>query len=391
MKSISFEDVVNNYETHPKFVTNLDPWTVSESLLQKFSQKYGQTRTQMTKRNLEECLSCLSEIFKELRKQTLDTFEIGFIQELERYVKAFVIEEFHFRKKLPKNQGIKKLNPLQENGFYFLDLPKHVVQEILSQASPLIAKFQNNAKKGLLKRSDLSENSGVNISGIVQILNREFRRNGTFRTVSEYVGIRYRRVSLTLELSSAGSTWWRDTLNKGESPKTMYAHLDETVFLPKAIVYLTEVGMNNGPTSCFPGKYTDLNVPCLADIIGRVVGKVGSDVNSDLNKYYDKPYHQSFGSPKFRAHFMRLPPNIRMNSHFGWDIKAGSELERTISQSEVVMLGSPGKTIVFDGSQLLHRGGLIEEGERVVLQVIFYPQIDFRTRLKEKYQNLKVR
>jgi hypothetical protein len=34
------------------------------------------------------------------------------------------------------------------------------------------------------------------------------------------------------------------------------------------------------------------------------------------------------------------------------------------------MLGNAGKFVVFDGSKLLHRGGLIEKGERIVLQVV---------------------
>jgi hypothetical protein len=77
---------------------------------------------------------------------------------------------------------------------------------------------------------------------------------------------------------------------------------------------------------------------------------------------------------------MLLPESLRFNSHFGWDILAESELESVIADREEVMLGGPGKFVVFDGSRLLHRGGLIEEGERLVLQVIFWPRIPITTR-----------
>jgi hypothetical protein len=73
-----------------------------------------------------------------------------------------------------------------------------------------------------------------------------------------------------------------------------------------------------------------------------------------------------------------------MSSHFGWDILPGSDLEANLAQSEIAMTGGPGKTIVFDGSRLLHRGGLITEGDRLVLQVVFYPQLPLLEKVKQK-------
>jgi hypothetical protein len=80
---------------------------------------------------------------------------------------------------------------------------------------------------------------------------------------------------------------------------------------------------------------------------------------------------------------MLLPETLRFNSHFGWDILSGSQLEDVIADSEEVMLGDSGKFVVFDGSRLLHRGGLIEEGERLVLQVIFWPRIPIGKKLAQ--------
>ena len=120
----------------------------------------------------------------------------------------------------------------------------------------------------------------------------------------------------------------------------------------------------------------------LQDIIGRVVGRVGNRVGSRLSELYRKSYHQSAGSPEFRRHFMQLPESLRFNSHLGWDVLPDSELERSLAKREVEMLGPAGTFIVFDGSNLLHRGGLIQQGERVVLQVIFYPGTRWGHRLK---------
>jgi hypothetical protein len=72
-----------------------------------------------------------------------------------------------------------------------------------------------------------------------------------------------------------------------------------------------------------------------------------------------------------RTHFMLLPPQLRFNSHFGFDVVPGSEQETRILAKEVTLEGEAGKFLIFDGARLLHRGGLVDSGERVVLQLIF--------------------
>jgi hypothetical protein len=68
---------------------------------------------------------------------------------------------------------------------------------------------------------------------------------------------------------------------------------------------------------------------------------------------------------------MRLPESLRFNSHMGWDVLPGSELEERLVVCEKKMTGPAGTFIIFDGARLLHRGGLMEQGERIALQVIF--------------------
>lgn len=127
----------------------------------------------------------------------------------------------------------------------------------------------------------------------------------------------------------------------------------------------------NGPTGCYPHAYEAMNLNPLQELIGRIVGNVGSNPVSPLKAYYAKQYHQSVGSENFRRHFMRLPESLRFNSHLGWDVMPGCELEQKLADGERKMTGPAGMFIVFDGARLLHRGGLMQEGERVALQVIF--------------------
>jgi hypothetical protein len=263
---------------------------------------------------------------------------------------------------------------LGSEAFYYGRLDETTLTQISNLILQDIQIFRNRAAAGHMKRSDLSINDGETVSKISSILNGEFKRNGTFHRISNYVGIRYSYVGVSLELSVSGSTWWKNAIEGVATPKTMYAHLDESIFAPKAIVYLSEVTEGNGPTCSYPHIYDQLENNTLQDIIGRVIGSVGNNPTSKLHDYYSKSYHQSMSSRNFRKHFMKLPETLRFNSHFGWDILAGSEFESQIAEREEVLLGPAGTFVVFDGSRLLHRGGLIEEGERIVLQVVFWPK-----------------
>lgn len=389
MSKLSFEDVKTNYASHPSFMSDETSWKIDQQLLRNFSKFYGENRTHLSSANFRKAKKVIFRIFEEFEKATTDKHELLFVQELKEKVIEFITDEFKYRNKISLFRGKAKTSgQLEEFGYFFITLPKSEIENIKLVGEPLIQMFRKNASEGKLKRSDLSDSNSPEIGQMAKMLDVLFERFGVFKSISEYVGIEYDHTGLSLELSVAGSTWWKDTINNFESPSTMYAHLDESVYLPKAIVYLSNVTEFNGPTSCYPNKYEELNVPLVADIVGRVVGQVGRNVDSPLNSYYEIPYHQPFGSGKFRKHFMKLPPEVRMNSHFGWDVIKGSIIDIEMASSEKVMVGGLGETIVFDGSRLLHRGGLIEQGERIVMQVVFYPRLSFKTKLKEKLKSM---
>ena len=389
---LNFEDVISNYHNHPSFNFSELPWHIDEKLLEDFGKNYGANRTYLSKARFSKSISIMGNIFDQLEQQANLNEEKLFLKELRERVLDFISDEFKYRKKISNRRpNSKAKNNLETDGYLFINLPETGIKKIQELGEPLVEKFRKNASEGRLTRSDLSDSGSPEIGEIAKLLDEMFDQLGIFKLISEYVGIEYNHTGLSLELSVAGSTWWKDTINSDNSPSTMYAHLDESVYLPKAIVYLSDVSEVNGPTSCYPKKYDELNVPIVADIIGRVIGQVGKSPDSPLHDYYQIPYHQTFGSEKFRKHFMKLPPKIRMNSHFGWDVLKGGKIDTEMAASEVLMLGAPGKTIVFDGAKLLHRGGLIEQNQRLVMQVIFYPKISFKRKLKEKVNSMRVK
>jgi hypothetical protein len=84
---------------------------------------------------------------------------------------------------------------------------------------------------------------------------------------------------------------------------------------------------------------------------------------------------------------MTLPTELRFNSHFGFDVIPGSELEENLSTREVEITGAKGTYLVFDGANLLHRGGLVKKGDRLALQIIFAARDPLARRIAKGIRN----
>jgi hypothetical protein len=334
----------------------------------------------------------LQKISKRLKSQIEnDVFFEQFINELFSSITDYINSHNGYRPRLSKqtNQKSDSLSQLlMKKNCFFQDMDPDTLNSILDLTEPLFNEFREKALDGKRARSDLSMNSGSIVAGVSKLVDQEFKQRGVFEAVSNFIGIDYDHTGCSIELSVSGSNWWKNNMSQVEPPKTMYAHLDETKFAPKAILYLSDVNEKNGPTSYYPGLYGKFENNALKDIVGRVIGNVGSNSSSVLHSFYQRAYHQPFSSQEFRQHFMRLPQEMRFNSHFGWDVLPDSEIELEMVNLEEKMLGRAGHYIVFDGAMLLHRGGLIEEGERKVLQIVFWPKLTRIERFKSKAKYL---
>jgi hypothetical protein len=316
-------------------------------------------------------------IFTDLKAQCKDNQAKIFFNELNNEINDYLdnLEDYLLSRKLNLYNSNK--SRLNKHGFYFGHLNKNTVEEILNISDKSIKKFEERAKNNQTSRESLSANTGKDIKKIAQLLNKDFKSQGILEDVSNYIGKDYLVSGVALELSVPKSTWWKKKENTKKIPKTLYAHVDESLIHPKSICYLSDVELDNGPTSIFPNIYSSLKLNFLQDIIGRIVENVGSSPNSDLNKLYNNNVEQKFQCKIFKSHFLKLPLSLRFYSHFGWYVEPESKLEDEMVNSETKILGKKGKLVVFDGAKVLHRGGLIEDGNRLALQIVFGPRINF--------------
>lgn len=392
-----------SYQAHPAFCFDASGWTLDDGLLDAFNSTYTATRQIGPAHSAEsldalrkECLRLMGGVFANLKAQCADEPEAHFLEELATECARLLHEELVWYAR-PLKSGLTHLEQetsrqaaidMQTQRHFFGQLPPAAVDELRHIARQDVDRFRASAAAGHLKRDDLSVSTGATVRAIRRILNREFRSLGVLDAVSAYTGRKTQVLGLALELSVPQATWWRNAIEGLERPaSTLYAHLDETISCPKAIVYLTNVSEQNGPTGCYPGAYEAMRLNPLQEMVGRVIGTVGTRADSPLKALYAKQYHQSMNSETFRRHFMRLPPSLRFNSHLGWDVMPGSDLEAELAVSERKMTGPAGTFIAFDGARLLHRGGLMQAEERVALQVIF-SDLSFAERVTGKLKRM---
>lgn len=377
----------SNYREHPAFSFGVPSWDVPVEKLAAFNETYeaargfGLTLGATSRAALrQDLLQALDGVFESFQAQPADEYEKRFLLELRSACIRLLDEELAWYVRQPQAGFVDLTDEparqdavrMQRDRHYFGRLPQAAVAELRNLAERELGQFRANAAAGRLKREDLSVNSGSTVRAIRDVLNREFKALGVLDAVGAFTGRKTRVIGLALELSVPQATWWKNAIAGLERPpRTLYAHLDETISCPKSIVYLSDVTEQNGPTGCYPGAYEAMQLNPLQEMIGRAVGTVGTRPDSPLKDYYAKQYHQSVNSENFRRHFMRLPECLRFNSHMGWDVLPDSELESHLAASERKMTGPAGTFIAFDGACLLHRGGLMEQGERVALQVIF--------------------
>lgn len=365
---MSLLDILNeSYNSHPAFQASLPILVADPDKVEKVNGLWIDFLDGRSRPTAAVLQDAIESVFRSLSDQCDDLQLNQFLSELCTLTVTHFLRDFKF-----VSAGLPDASPrLHNDRYFFTELPRPAIEQILGVMARFLRGARAAASRGETRRDVLSINHGRSIRKVVRILDREFKKLGVLDEVSTLLPGKARVVGLAFELSVPTSNWWRNSIDNGPGPKTLYAHLDESITAPKAIVYASEVGSEDGPTTCFPGIYEELALSPLQDAIGRVVGVVGNGTDSPLSAAYAKAYHQSMNSPLFRAHFMSLPTSLRFNSHFGWDVLPSSEVEAQLASREVVMTGPPGTSIVFDGARLLHRGGLVDSGERIAMQVIF--------------------
>jgi hypothetical protein len=384
--------LADTYAGHPAFAFHAKPLEVDPVALAAFSETFEAVRSNTAQLSFRyvraaahQCRDVMDSIFGAMSGQTTDDYERRFLTELQSECASRMFSEFAFYAFRRAGDSAERtsnsmLDALRSRRHFIGAISWRFTEALRTTTAGAASRLRALADDGQFGRAELSVNAGAEIDAACEILNAEFTQTGVLAAASAYCRTPLTVTELALELSVAHATWWRGKLQGTvRAPQTMYAHLDESTSQLKAIVYLSDVDPENGPTSCYPGVYDALRLHPLQELVGRVIANVGSHTDSPLRRYYGRARIRSMSLASFRAgtrvdrarrHFMRLPPELRFNSHLGWDVLPDSALEASLVDMERVILGRPGTFILFDGAHLLHRGGMVQQRPRLVLQAV---------------------
>jgi hypothetical protein len=129
-------------------------------------------------------------------------------------------------------------------------------------------------------------------------------------------------------------------------------HRDATGGDIKAILYMSDVGAGNGPFSYSIGSQRTER-RWLTNWIEETNDQSGASGTSAEN----------------RRSFIALPRALRRKCAFGNDVLPDTEFERRARDAEWTIQAGRGHLVVFD-TKGFHRGGMVREGDRIVLTCV---------------------
>ncbi|WP_431204188.1 hypothetical protein ACQ86E_03395 [Bradyrhizobium betae] len=131
-----------------------------------------------------------------------------------------------------------------------------------------------------------------------------------------------------------------------------YCHVDATYNLLKFIIYVSEVGPDNGPFTYTRGTH-------------RASRRFWDGLIRRANDYAGL----SSTKPQSRRLFNALPKFLQRKAAFGVDLPAGNEYADAILDNEWRVTSDQGDAVLFDPFGI-HRGGMVRDGRRLVVTMM---------------------
>jgi hypothetical protein len=174
-----------------------------------------------------------------------------------------------------------------------------------------------------------------------------------------------------LHLAHPYESWWKNCYADVGLPTsdTAYMHYDEDSNLIKMMVYLQPVDSTNSPFCVIPRDEARV-MPHVKELFFKRLDVYSRELVSKED-WATNYYRPIFSTPKHRREFLEIPVGMQGTSHFGDDILNGSVLSRELLAKEIKIVSKNANGAIFKGGTLIHRGGMVEQGERWALQLGF--------------------
>lgn len=180
------------------------------------------------------------------------------------------------------------------------------------------------------------------------------RDSGALDAASKYLKREARLIDVNPQINDPSDDFWKRIFPDVQiaHPATAYFHRDASGGDLKFIFYMSDVKEGNGPFGYVLGSHS-LQVSRLNDYIGEA---------NDSNGFAGT-------GTKSRAHFAALPKFLRQKGAFGNDLQDHSRLSHAIVQGHWSIVSPKGSIVMFD-TKGIHRGGMVQDGERLVITCV---------------------
>jgi hypothetical protein len=335
-----------------------------------------------TMRESEEALTGISAILEEIKshmraaKAPLLAFE--WVAQMSEYCMTQWRYEFVrrvFSAERYRSTGLGKLGEgqlasIQTKGMYEVELNGDDYEVIRVQSLKFLPMLREQLGRQPLERS-VQAVEGRAHTLLARAIESAMQRAGVFDVLSEFKKNKMGIMGTGLEYSRAGQVWYRGLYSDFGLPDSpfKYLHVDEADHLPKAMIYATSVSEETGPTHVVP----ESNCWDRSEFLFTMHKGLDRITMDRYGKHYLGPRYRLISRDSdLRRVFMSLPKAFQGSSHMGDDILPGSEWAKELASREIKFVSeNRQKSMVFNGCRVLHRGSVVQSGERLALQVIF--------------------
>lgn len=255
---------------------------------------------------------------------------------------------------------------LLDRGCVIYHMPRSILEPLQQALAPDLDKLRLMAAEA---PDDILVTPPTNTEAVT-ILNEFCRTSGLFETLEAYYGQAFNCGGFVVHYSHPKDSWFRmfDDLPL-DMPRTTQMHYDLDFYPPKAMLYLNDVGEAQGPFSLVPkasewelfGFEHALRKETLKSVSAYTTSAYGKSVRGNTSIFRFREARRAFAS---------LPRSLRGTSHPGDHIVDNSDLSLQLLAAETPIVGEAGTMPLFAGSHVLHRGGLVKNGERIALQIV---------------------
>ena len=193
----------------------------------------------------------------------------------------------------------------------------------------------------------------LNQQKVIDYIQRSFEEKGIIDGVSAYHGVKRQVKNVYLHVSTPTDFHYKQFFRDASlTPRWTNTHIDPKEDAMKAIIYLNNVGINDGPFSYIPTSNRFVYSPTV-EIFGRAIS---------TGNYCQNPIE--------REPIFRLPKQVRVSYNFGRSILDDSDIASELDDRVMRVTSDFANVMVFDAGAGMHQGGVCKTGNRIALQVL---------------------